>query len=57
MLLRMEWLFLMIVIVVGILVWLYLIASLNRRNSTEFERRARKARKFSSSVVHPPSKR
>lgn len=53
---RMKWLLLMIVIVIGILVWLFLIASLNRRNSAEFDRRARKARKFSSRVVHPPFK-
>jgi len=57
MLVRMKWLPILIVIVGGILVWLYLIASLNRRNSSEFDRKARRAKKFTSRLVHPPFKR
>lgn len=56
MLVRMKWLFFMIAIVVGILVWLNLMATLNRRNSAEFDRKARKARKFGTHLPHPTSK-
>jgi hypothetical protein len=49
----MEW---FLPVVVGCLVWAYLGVTFNRRNVEEFNRKARKAGKFSSRVLHPPFK-
>jgi hypothetical protein len=46
-----------LVVILGCLVWAYLIVILHRRNSAEFERKARKARKFSSRILHGQFKR
>jgi hypothetical protein len=46
----MEW---FLAIVAGCLVWAYLSVTMNRRNTYEFNRRARKAGKFSSRWAHP----
>ena len=53
MLVGMEW---FLLVIVGSLVWAYLIVTFNRRNSTEFDRKARKTKKFSSRVEHRPFK-
>ena len=45
-----------LVVIVGCLVWAYLSVIMNRRNFNEFDRRARKAGKFRSRLVHPPFK-
>jgi len=50
---RMGW---FLVVIVGCLVWAYLSVTMNRRNSNEFDRRARKAEKFRSHLSHPPFK-
>jgi hypothetical protein len=44
-------------VIVGCLVWAYLVVRMNRRNSNEFDRRARKAGKLRSRLLHPPFKR
>jgi hypothetical protein len=46
----MEW---FLPVVFGCLVWAYLSVAFKRRNDAEFDRKARKARKFSSRLVHP----
>ena len=53
MLVGMEW---FLLVIVGCLIWAYLSITLNRRNSAEFDRKARKAKRFSSRVLHPPFK-
>jgi hypothetical protein len=45
-----------LVVIVGCLVWAYLSVTMNGWNSNEFDRRARKAKKFSSHLVHPTFK-
>jgi hypothetical protein len=45
-----------LVVILGCLVWAYLSVTMNRRNSNEIERRARKAEKFRSRLLHPPFK-
>jgi len=42
-----------LLVIVGGLVWAYLSVAFKRRNDAEFDRKARKARKFSSRWVHP----
>jgi hypothetical protein len=49
----MKW---FLLVVVGCLVWAYLSVTLNRRNIDEFNRKARKATKFRSRLLHPPFK-
>jgi hypothetical protein len=43
-----------LVVIVGCLVWVYVNVAMNRRNFNEFDRRARKAVKFRSRLLHPP---
>jgi hypothetical protein len=45
-----------LVVIVGCLVWAYLSVTMNRRNSNEFDRRARKAGKLRSRLLHLPFK-
>ena len=50
---RMGW---FLIVILGCLVWAYLSVTMYRRNSNEFDRRARKAKKFRSRLLHPTFK-
>jgi hypothetical protein len=50
---KMGW---FLVVIVGCLVWAFLSVTMNHRNFNEFDRRARKAGKFRSRLLHPPFK-
>jgi hypothetical protein len=43
-------------VIVGCLIWAYLSVTLNRRNIDEFNRRARRAARLHSRLLHPPFK-
>jgi hypothetical protein len=45
-----------LVVIIGCLVWAYLSVTMNRRNSNEFDRQVRRAKKFRSHLVHPTFK-
>ena len=50
---RMGW---FLIVILGCLVWAYLSVTMYRRNFNEFDRRARKAGKIRSRLLHPTFK-
>jgi len=45
-----------LVVILGCLIWAYLSVTMNRRNSNEFDRSARKTGKLRSRLLHPTFK-